>query len=147
MFFSQRKAYMIASGVICAMYVLCAITLFFGVKERKGEPISVGVSTALFHLHCNRPHPVYSFINTDGYCRVSHSHTHWFNLRISLAWFRSHILFSGLFSTGLGLLWGSGWHSLRFWGLRMALGRLRFTPVTQMHLKKGSTVIDSAAVC
>ncbi|XP_058234058.1 sodium-dependent lysophosphatidylcholine symporter 1-B [Hemibagrus wyckioides] len=30
-----RKAYMIASGVICAMYILCAITLFLGVKERK----------------------------------------------------------------------------------------------------------------
>ncbi|XP_022538916.2 sodium-dependent lysophosphatidylcholine symporter 1-B [Astyanax mexicanus] len=30
-----RQAYMIASGVICAMYVLCAIILFFGVKERK----------------------------------------------------------------------------------------------------------------
>ncbi|KAB5530876.1 hypothetical protein PHYPO_G00134420 [Pangasianodon hypophthalmus] len=30
-----RQAYMIASGVICAMYVLCAITLFCGVKECK----------------------------------------------------------------------------------------------------------------
>lgn len=30
-----RQAYMIASGVICAIYVLCAIILFFGVKERK----------------------------------------------------------------------------------------------------------------
>ncbi|KAF7691242.1 sodium-dependent lysophosphatidylcholine symporter 1-B [Silurus meridionalis] len=30
-----RQAYMIASGVICAIYVLCAIVLFFGVKECK----------------------------------------------------------------------------------------------------------------
>ncbi|KAM8767832.1 sodium-dependent lysophosphatidylcholine symporter 1-B [Acanthopagrus schlegelii] len=30
-----RAAYMIASGVICAIYVLCAIVLFFGVRERK----------------------------------------------------------------------------------------------------------------
>ncbi|KAK1805009.1 hypothetical protein P4O66_019369 [Electrophorus voltai] len=30
-----RQAYMIASGVICAIYVLCAITLFCGVKEQK----------------------------------------------------------------------------------------------------------------
>lgn len=28
---------MIASGVICAIYVLCAIALFCGVKEQKGE--------------------------------------------------------------------------------------------------------------
>ncbi|XP_062870492.1 sodium-dependent lysophosphatidylcholine symporter 1-B [Trichomycterus rosablanca] len=41
-----RKAYMIASGVICIIYVLCAIILFFGVRERKettksrAEPIS-----------------------------------------------------------------------------------------------------------
>ncbi|GAA6087840.1 sodium-dependent lysophosphatidylcholine symporter 1-B isoform X1 [Tachysurus ichikawai] len=32
-----RQAYMIASGVICAMYILCAITLFLGVKERKED--------------------------------------------------------------------------------------------------------------
>ncbi|TNN40496.1 Sodium-dependent lysophosphatidylcholine symporter 1-B [Liparis tanakae] len=30
-----KKAYMIASGVICIVYVLCAIVLFFGVRERK----------------------------------------------------------------------------------------------------------------
>ena len=28
---------MIASGVICAIYVLCAAILFMGVKEQKGE--------------------------------------------------------------------------------------------------------------
>uniref|UniRef100_A0A6Q2YCI2 Major facilitator superfamily domain containing 2A n=1 Tax=Esox lucius TaxID=8010 RepID=A0A6Q2YCI2_ESOLU len=33
----QKNAYMIASGVICAMYVLCAVVLCFGVTERKGE--------------------------------------------------------------------------------------------------------------
>ncbi|KAJ7991909.1 hypothetical protein DPEC_G00288760 [Dallia pectoralis] len=33
-----KAAYMIASGVICAIYVLCAIVLFFGVKEKK-EPL------------------------------------------------------------------------------------------------------------
>lgn len=32
----QREAYMIASGIICAIYVLCAVVLFFGVRERKG---------------------------------------------------------------------------------------------------------------
>ncbi|XP_030644890.1 sodium-dependent lysophosphatidylcholine symporter 1-B [Chanos chanos] len=30
-----RNAYMIASGVICAIYILCAIVLFFGVREIK----------------------------------------------------------------------------------------------------------------
>ncbi|TSK31415.1 Sodium-dependent lysophosphatidylcholine symporter 1-B [Bagarius yarrelli] len=32
-----RNAYMIASGVICAIYIICAITLFFGVKEQKAK--------------------------------------------------------------------------------------------------------------
>nr|XP_061808551.1 sodium-dependent lysophosphatidylcholine symporter 1-B isoform X3 [Nerophis lumbriciformis] len=32
-----RAAYMIASGVICTIYVLCAIVLFFGVREQKGK--------------------------------------------------------------------------------------------------------------
>ncbi|XP_037549195.1 sodium-dependent lysophosphatidylcholine symporter 1-B [Nematolebias whitei] len=30
-----RNAYMIASGVICLIYILCAIVLFFGVREQK----------------------------------------------------------------------------------------------------------------
>ncbi|KAG9355636.1 hypothetical protein JZ751_000474 [Albula glossodonta] len=30
-----REAYMIASGVICIIYVLCAVILFFGVREQK----------------------------------------------------------------------------------------------------------------
>lgn len=33
----QKTAYMIASGVICLIYVLCAIVLFFGVREQKGK--------------------------------------------------------------------------------------------------------------
>lgn len=38
LFFSfQKTAYMIASGVICLIYILCAIVLFFGVREQKGE--------------------------------------------------------------------------------------------------------------
>uniref|UniRef100_A0A8C1SC58 Major facilitator superfamily domain containing 2ab n=1 Tax=Cyprinus carpio TaxID=7962 RepID=A0A8C1SC58_CYPCA len=32
-----RNAYMIASGVICSIYVVCAMVLFFGVKEQKGK--------------------------------------------------------------------------------------------------------------
>ncbi|KAM9838237.1 sodium-dependent lysophosphatidylcholine symporter 1-B [Aulostomus maculatus] len=41
-----RAAYMIASGVICLIYILCAIILFFGVREQKescrprNEPMS-----------------------------------------------------------------------------------------------------------
>ncbi|XP_071758401.1 sodium-dependent lysophosphatidylcholine symporter 1-B [Centroberyx gerrardi] len=41
-----KTAYMIASGVICGIYVLCAIVLFFGVREQKdscrprSEPMS-----------------------------------------------------------------------------------------------------------
>ncbi|XP_051926323.1 sodium-dependent lysophosphatidylcholine symporter 1-B isoform X2 [Hippocampus zosterae] len=41
-----RAAYMIASGVICLIYVLCAVVLFFGVREQKdssrpkSEPLS-----------------------------------------------------------------------------------------------------------
>lgn len=31
---------MIASGVICLIYVLCAIVLFFGVREQKGKGTS-----------------------------------------------------------------------------------------------------------
>ncbi|XP_056153889.1 sodium-dependent lysophosphatidylcholine symporter 1-B [Lampris incognitus] len=41
-----KTAYMIASGVICAIYILCAVVLFFGVREKKescrprSEPMS-----------------------------------------------------------------------------------------------------------
>uniref|UniRef100_A0A672I842 Major facilitator superfamily domain containing 2A n=1 Tax=Salarias fasciatus TaxID=181472 RepID=A0A672I842_SALFA len=31
----QKQAYMVASGVICAIYVVCAAVLFLGVKEQK----------------------------------------------------------------------------------------------------------------
>uniref|UniRef100_A0AAX7SV23 Major facilitator superfamily (MFS) profile domain-containing protein n=1 Tax=Astatotilapia calliptera TaxID=8154 RepID=A0AAX7SV23_ASTCA len=34
---STRTAYMIASGVICLIYIICAVVLFFGVREQKGE--------------------------------------------------------------------------------------------------------------
>uniref|UniRef100_A0A8C1SEF8 Major facilitator superfamily domain containing 2ab n=1 Tax=Cyprinus carpio TaxID=7962 RepID=A0A8C1SEF8_CYPCA len=34
-----RNAYMIASGVICSIYVVCAMVLFFGVKEQKGNAL------------------------------------------------------------------------------------------------------------
>uniref|UniRef100_A0A8B9KA96 Sodium-dependent lysophosphatidylcholine symporter 1-B n=1 Tax=Astyanax mexicanus TaxID=7994 RepID=A0A8B9KA96_ASTMX len=36
-----RGAYMIASGVISAIYILCAIVLFLGVREQKGEQHSL----------------------------------------------------------------------------------------------------------
>uniref|UniRef100_A0A8C6VVK7 MFSD2 lysolipid transporter A, lysophospholipid b n=1 Tax=Nothobranchius furzeri TaxID=105023 RepID=A0A8C6VVK7_NOTFU len=36
---SQKAAYMIASGVICLIYILCAGVLFCGVKEQKGETL------------------------------------------------------------------------------------------------------------
>ncbi|XP_064156794.1 sodium-dependent lysophosphatidylcholine symporter 1-B-like [Anguilla rostrata] len=40
-----KQAYLIASGVICAVYVLCALILVLGVKERKGSaPLKVGQS-------------------------------------------------------------------------------------------------------
>lgn len=32
----QKQAYMISSGVICIIYLLCTLVLFLGVKERKG---------------------------------------------------------------------------------------------------------------
>ncbi|XP_061838303.1 sodium-dependent lysophosphatidylcholine symporter 1-B isoform X1 [Nerophis lumbriciformis] len=52
-----RTAYMIASGVICLIYVLCAIVLFFGVKEikessrPKSEPLSFlqGIKLVMGH--------------------------------------------------------------------------------------------------
>uniref|UniRef100_A0A3Q2YRN1 MFSD2 lysolipid transporter A, lysophospholipid b n=1 Tax=Hippocampus comes TaxID=109280 RepID=A0A3Q2YRN1_HIPCM len=50
-----RAAYMIASGVICLIYVLCAIVLFFGVREQKGhvhsEPLSFiqGIKLVMGH--------------------------------------------------------------------------------------------------
>uniref|UniRef100_A0A8D0AAN9 MFSD2 lysolipid transporter A, lysophospholipid b n=1 Tax=Sander lucioperca TaxID=283035 RepID=A0A8D0AAN9_SANLU len=34
-----KTAYMIASGVICIIYVLCAIVVFFGVREQKGKAL------------------------------------------------------------------------------------------------------------
>ncbi|XP_071357206.1 sodium-dependent lysophosphatidylcholine symporter 1-B [Trachinotus anak] len=52
-----RAAYMIASGVICLIYVLCAIVLFFGVREQKesfrprSEPMSFfqGIKLVMGH--------------------------------------------------------------------------------------------------
>ncbi|XP_061671107.1 sodium-dependent lysophosphatidylcholine symporter 1-B [Syngnathoides biaculeatus] len=52
-----RAAYMIASGVICLIYVLCAIVLFFGVREQKessrpkSEPLSFfqGIKLVMGH--------------------------------------------------------------------------------------------------
>ncbi|XP_041665026.1 sodium-dependent lysophosphatidylcholine symporter 1-B [Cheilinus undulatus] len=52
-----RTAYMIASGVICSIYVLCAIVLFFGVREKKescrprSEPMSFfqGIKLVMGH--------------------------------------------------------------------------------------------------
>ncbi|KAF3686118.1 Sodium-dependent lysophosphatidylcholine symporter 1-B [Channa argus] len=34
-----KVAYMIASGVICSIYILCAIVLFCGVREQKGKAL------------------------------------------------------------------------------------------------------------
>uniref|UniRef100_A0A674N3L1 MFSD2 lysolipid transporter A, lysophospholipid b n=1 Tax=Takifugu rubripes TaxID=31033 RepID=A0A674N3L1_TAKRU len=53
----QKTAYMIASGVICLVYILCAIVLFFGVREQKefcrvgSEPISFfqGIKLVMGH--------------------------------------------------------------------------------------------------
>lgn len=39
---------MIASGVICLIYIICAVVLFFGVREQKGECLSE--STILLSL-------------------------------------------------------------------------------------------------
>ncbi|KAJ8287512.1 hypothetical protein COCON_G00001710 [Conger conger] len=40
-----KRAYLIASGVICAVYVLCALILVLGVKERKdSRPLKAGQS-------------------------------------------------------------------------------------------------------
>ncbi|XP_074543541.1 sodium-dependent lysophosphatidylcholine symporter 1-B [Halichoeres trimaculatus] len=52
-----RTAYMIASGVICLIYILCAIVLFFGVREKKescrprSEPMSFfeGIKLVMGH--------------------------------------------------------------------------------------------------
>ena len=35
---------MIASGIICAIYVLCAVILFFGVREKKGKESSSSIT-------------------------------------------------------------------------------------------------------
>lgn len=35
----QKRAYMISSGVICIIYLLCTLVLFLGVKERKGMKV------------------------------------------------------------------------------------------------------------
>uniref|UniRef100_A0A8C4GSR6 MFSD2 lysolipid transporter A, lysophospholipid b n=1 Tax=Dicentrarchus labrax TaxID=13489 RepID=A0A8C4GSR6_DICLA len=37
-----KVAYMIASGVICLIYFLCAIVVFFGVREQKGKASPMG---------------------------------------------------------------------------------------------------------
>ncbi|KAM9416200.1 sodium-dependent lysophosphatidylcholine symporter 1-B-like isoform 1-T1 [Salvelinus alpinus] len=52
-----KTAYMIASGAICSIYVLCAVVLFFGVKEKKessrprSEPMSFwqGIGLVMGH--------------------------------------------------------------------------------------------------
>ncbi|KAM4631103.1 sodium-dependent lysophosphatidylcholine symporter 1-B [Polymixia lowei] len=52
-----KTAYMISSGIICAIYVLCAVVLFFGVRERKdschprSEPMSFfqGIKLVMGH--------------------------------------------------------------------------------------------------
>uniref|UniRef100_A0A3Q1GPK8 MFSD2 lysolipid transporter A, lysophospholipid b n=1 Tax=Acanthochromis polyacanthus TaxID=80966 RepID=A0A3Q1GPK8_9TELE len=52
-----RTAYMIASGVICLIYILCAVVLFFGVREQKescrlrSEPMSFfqGIKLVMGH--------------------------------------------------------------------------------------------------
>uniref|UniRef100_A0A672GTD7 Major facilitator superfamily domain containing 2A n=1 Tax=Salarias fasciatus TaxID=181472 RepID=A0A672GTD7_SALFA len=54
---SQRTAYMIASGIISLIYVLCAVVLFFGVREQKescrprSEPMSFfqGIKLVMGH--------------------------------------------------------------------------------------------------
>ncbi|TWW65377.1 sodium-dependent lysophosphatidylcholine symporter 1-B [Takifugu flavidus] len=54
---NTKTAYMIASGVICLIYILCAIVLFFGVREQKefcrvgSEPISFfqGIKLVMGH--------------------------------------------------------------------------------------------------
>lgn len=37
----QKQAYMISSGVICIIYLLCTFVLFLGVKEQKGKQIQI----------------------------------------------------------------------------------------------------------
>uniref|UniRef100_A0A8D3BTV2 MFSD2 lysolipid transporter A, lysophospholipid b n=1 Tax=Scophthalmus maximus TaxID=52904 RepID=A0A8D3BTV2_SCOMX len=47
---NDKTAYMIASGIICLIYVLCAVVLFFGVREQK-EPMSFfqGIKLVMGH--------------------------------------------------------------------------------------------------
>ena len=44
---------MIASGVICAIYVLCAAILFMGVKEQKGEDLVASTVVTKQHTFLN----------------------------------------------------------------------------------------------
>uniref|UniRef100_A0AAQ5XGW9 Major facilitator superfamily domain containing 2aa n=1 Tax=Amphiprion ocellaris TaxID=80972 RepID=A0AAQ5XGW9_AMPOC len=52
-----KKAYLVASGVICIIYVLCAVILFLGVKERKesgrkkSEPLTFRQSLWVIMTH------------------------------------------------------------------------------------------------
>lgn len=42
--FLQKEVYMIAAGVIGALFLICTVVMFLGVKERDGE---CGVMVAL----------------------------------------------------------------------------------------------------
>lgn len=72
----QKTAYMIASGVICLIYILCAIVLFFGVREQKGTSASIvgrNDIQAVFFSLCLFLHPLHS-----EYCRQGSERTSFF---------------------------------------------------------------------
>uniref|UniRef100_A0A672I678 Major facilitator superfamily domain containing 2A n=1 Tax=Salarias fasciatus TaxID=181472 RepID=A0A672I678_SALFA len=54
-----KQAYMVASGVICAIYVVCAAVLFLGVKEQKGTALWSNLVTLLCRYDCKLNHGPY----------------------------------------------------------------------------------------
>lgn len=52
LFCPQKQAYLVASGVICIIYVLCAAILFFGVKEQKGMNTWNNETFLFVQSHC-----------------------------------------------------------------------------------------------
>lgn len=49
---AQRNAYMVAAGVIGGLYILCAIILSVGVREKRGEAAGVRGGTGLLEEGC-----------------------------------------------------------------------------------------------
>lgn len=52
--FLQKEVYMIAAGVIAALFLICTVVMFLGVKERDGESGIACISNSMRCSQCYR---------------------------------------------------------------------------------------------